>query len=119
MAFSPNETFMVSFNGNDSYAKTQENLIVWAVQEEIKLQSFKAHSHQDLQSFQFTKDEARLAIVGLNEIYLHNSENTLALKNSFKQSEDELEKEGNLLRIPNIQTTLWLSDQINLTCICY
>jgi hypothetical protein len=31
--FSPNETYMVSFNGNDSFSKSTENFILWGVKE--------------------------------------------------------------------------------------
>lgn len=110
---------MITFNGNDSYVKTQENLILWGVQEEIKLTSFKAHPNQDLLCFQFTKDEKRMAIIGNQEIYIYDSQNVETLKKSLKQSEEDLVASGCLLRYPHIQKLLWMPDNKNLTCVCY
>ena len=33
VAFSPNETFMITFNGNDASVKGTDNLILWGVEE--------------------------------------------------------------------------------------
>lgn len=33
VGFSPKETYLVTFNGNDGVVKSTENLILWAVEE--------------------------------------------------------------------------------------
>ena len=38
--FSPDERYMITFNGND--VKSKENFIIWGAEEEVKLKSYKA-----------------------------------------------------------------------------
>ena len=80
VGFSPNETFMVTFNGDDVSAKSTENLVLWGVEEEVKIRSFRAQPHQDANSFQWNCDESQLAFVGNNELYFYCSSTIQQLK---------------------------------------
>ena len=47
-------------NGNMS--KNRDNLIIWALEEEVKIKAYKAHGTSTLDSFEFSNDNLNLAV---------------------------------------------------------
>eukprot|EP00919_Chromeraceae_sp_WS-2016_P003425 GHVR01008326.1.p1 GENE.GHVR01008326.1~~GHVR01008326.1.p1 ORF type:complete len:141 (-),score=5.54 GHVR01008326.1:294-716(-) len=109
---------MTSFNGSDGSVKSKENFIVWAVEEEIKIKSFRAYPQQELDSFQFSGDSKKLAIAMNHEVIYLNISTIEEFKNQLKADMDEL-AELNCLKCPHIQKITWLKDNQSIICVCY
>lgn len=66
VAFSTNETFMISHNKISENVRGHERYIIWSVESQLSLKEYKGLPHQSLASFQFNNDETRLAIIREN-----------------------------------------------------
>lgn len=53
---------------NGGSTASRENFIVWAVEEQIKMKSYKSHAGQTLECFQFSEDARSLAVVLQHEL---------------------------------------------------
>jgi hypothetical protein len=83
--FSPDERFMITFNGTQ--VKSKENFIIWGVEEEIKLKSYRSYLGQTLESFQFNNKSTLFAVASINEIFFYNLDSVEHLKQQLKLSD--------------------------------
>jgi hypothetical protein len=84
--FSADERFMVTFNGND--VRSKENFVIWGVEEEIKLKSYKAFLGQTLESFQFNSKSTLFAVASQHEIFIYNLDSIEQFKNQLRLSDE-------------------------------
>ncbi len=95
--FSPCDKYMVTFNGSDAKLRTRENFILWAIDEEIKMKSFKAHLADSLDCFQFTDNSSKLGILLSEEIvYLDVHD----LRSQLRADIESIEKDHQLAHPP-------------------
>ncbi len=76
---------MITFNGND--VKSKENFVIWGVEEEIKLKSYRAFLGQTLESFQFNNKSTLFAVASVNEVFFYNLDSIEQLKDQLRQSD--------------------------------
>ncbi len=111
--FSSNERYMITFNGND--VKSKENFIIWGVEEEIKLKSYKAFLGQTLESFQFNSNSTLFAVASQHEIFFCNMDSIEQFKNQLRLSDEETYN----IKTNHVQKIAWLTDNRSVICVCY
>ena len=111
--FSADERYLVTFNGSQN--KNRENLILWAVEEEVKIKAYRAHANQSLESFQFSEDGNYLAILLQNEVTFFNLGSVEELQKQVKGSEED----QHVIKAVHVQKAAWLRSKGQIIIMCY
>lgn len=113
---SPNEKYILSFNGTINDAPNTENYIVWNLRTAEKIRTFKAERSEIWGSYQFSFDSAYLA--RLNEtapdemvLSVYEMPDVVMIQN------EEGEKKS--IKIPGLQRYSWIENTRTLCCIAY
>jgi len=107
--FSPDEAFVVSFNGTVADAPNSENYIVWNVCAATKIRSFKATPTETWGCYKWSFDGKYLASVGNNLLSIYELP-------SMQLILDPQTQKRNALKVPNVQTLEWKPNK-NILCI--
>lgn len=100
--FSPDERIIVTSNGGSTASR--ENFIVWAVEEQIKMKTYKSHSGQSLECFQFSEDARSLAVVLQHEVIILG----VSSVEEFKRQVRLAEEEQHLIKALHVQKVSWI-----------
>lgn len=102
IAFSPDEKYILSFNGDLHYAPTSENFIVWKTESGLKLRSFRAEKEEGWNSFCFSPCSGYLSRGCSNKIKVYELP-------SLVLAEDGA---GNklVIDVPDLKYYRWLSN---------
>jgi len=106
--FSPDEKYVLSFNGTVLEAPNSENYIVWSVDLREKIRAFKAEQNETWGSFKWNFDGKYIAKMGKNLLSVYKLPGMTLLEDSATQK-------GASFAIPNIQICSW-SPKRNLIC---
>lgn len=104
---------MITFNGTE--VKSKENFIIWGVEEEIKLKSYRGYLGQTLESFQFNNKSTLFAVASVNEIFFYNLDSIEHFKQQLKLSDEE----SSNIKANHVQKIAWLQDNKSIICLCY
>lgn len=106
--FSPDEKYVLSFNGTVLEAPNSENYIVWNVNLKEKIRAFKAEQNETWGSFKWNFDGSYIAKIGKNLLSVYKLPAMALL-------EDPETKKGSSFAITNIQSCSW-SPKKNFIC---
>ena len=111
--FSSDERVIVTSNG--SLSKNRENFIIWGVEEQLKVKAYKAHANQSLDSFQFSADSQKLAVIQQHEIAVYGLSSVEELKKQVRLPEEE----QSLLKVAHVQKIEWLRQSPWMIVMCF
>ena len=112
ISFSPDEKYVLSFNGTVLEAPNSENYIVWNVTTRQKIRSFKAQQHESWGSFSWSFDGSFIAKKGKDLLSVYRLP-TMALL------EDPNTNKGASFAIQNIQTISWSPKKNYICAVAY
>jgi translation initiation factor 3 subunit B len=107
--FSPDEKYVLSFNGTVLEAPNSENYIVWNVALREKIREFKAEQNEGWGAFKWNFDGGYIAKVGKDLLSIYKLPGMTLL-------EDPNTGKGASTRLPNIQSFSW-SPKKNYICV--
>lgn len=111
--FSNDERFIVITNGHLS--KNRENFILWAVEEEVKIKSYRALANQNLDAFEFSENSANLAVIMQNDVTIYKLTSVEELLKQIKAAEED----QHIIKAPFVQKVAWLKSTNELLVMCY
>lgn len=100
---------------NGGLSKSRENFVIWGVEEQLKVKAYKAHANQSLDSFQFSADSQRLAVIQQHEIAVYGLSSVEELKRQVRLPEEE----QSLLKAAHVQKIEWLRQSPWMIVMCY
>jgi len=111
--FSYDERFMITSNGN--LRKNRENFIIWAVEEEIKIKSYRAQRGQNMEAFEFSQDNENLAICLGHEVTFYKLTTVEDLRKQTRAPEEE----QHIIKANFVQKIAWLKSKNDIIVMCY
>jgi len=115
---SPNEKFIVSFNGTINDAPNTENYIIWNLRTAEKIRSFKAERLEVWGAFQWSYDSNFLA--RLNQISSTSEELQLSVyKMPLCDMIQDAQGKKNSIKVPGLQKFAWVENSTSLCCVSF
>jgi hypothetical protein len=95
--------------------KNRENFIIWAVEEEVKIKSYRAHSGQSLEAFEFSEDKDYLTVALTHEVIFYKTASVVELIKQVRAPEEE----QHIVKALFVQKVAWLKGRSEVIVMCY
>ena len=115
---SPNEKFILSFNGTITEAPNTENYIIWNLRTGEKIRTFKAERLEGWGSFQWSPNSEYLS--RLNEVSPGTEELQVSVyKMPLCDMITNEEGKKKSIKVPGLQRMGWVDNSKTLICVSY